>query len=122
MSDILQSAVEYLDEVRKEYLSQTIVYARGATSVSIVATPMQQEFAIDNVDGTVTTLVSTTWIVSVADLGALAPPRRGDQVRWNKTGTTHVYEVMGPGGAPVYEDADPYRQAYKVHTKYVGTT
>src|SRR3990172_1119279 len=103
MSDMLQSAVEYLDDVRKDYLSQSIVYARGGSTLSIVATPTQQEFAIDNMDGTITTLVTTTWIVSVADLGALAPPRRADQVRWTKTGTTHVYEVMGPGGAPVYE-------------------
>ena len=121
MSDMLQNAVEYLDGIRKDFLSQSIVYARGGSTLSIVATPTQQEFAIDNLDGTITTLVATDWIVSVADLGSLAPPRRGDQLRWIKASTTHVYEVMGPGGGPVYEDADPYLQCYKVHSKYVGT-
>lgn len=120
MSDMIADGIEYLDDVRKSYVSQSVVYARGGSTLSIVATPSQQEHAVDNLDGTITTLVSTSWIITVADLSSLAPPKRGDQVRWTRSGTTHVYEVMGPGGSPVYEDADPYQQCYKVHTKYVG--
>lgn len=121
MPDMLETAVEYLDEVRKSLISQTVVYARGGTMATILATPTQQEFAIDNLDGTITTLVATDWIVTVADIAPFSTPQRGDQVRWTKDGVAHNYEVMGPGGGPVYEDADPYRQAFKIHTKYVGT-
>lgn len=121
MADILQDAVAYLDDVRKSYMSQSIHYARGSSTIALVGTPTQQEFAIDNLDGTITTQVVTSWIVTSADMDSLSPPRRGDRVSWSKAGTTQVFEVMGPGGGPVYEDADPYQQCYKIHTKYVGT-
>lgn len=121
MSDMLQDAIEYLADVLTAYVSQSVVYARGATTVSITATPSQQEFATDNMDGTLTVLVATSWIITAADISSLAPPRRGDQIKWTQSGTVHLYEVMGPGGGPVYEDADPYRKTYKVHTKYAGT-
>jgi len=118
MSDLLQSAIEYLDDVRKDYMSQSIVYDRGGSTLTIVGTPSTQEFQIDNLDGTITTMASTEWIVTVSDLAGVAPPKRGDKITWG----TRVFEVMGPGGGPVYEDADPYQQCYKIHTKYVGAS
>lgn len=123
MADLLQSAITHLDTIRRSYLAQSITYVRGGTAIAgVAATPQQQEFATDNMDGTVTVLRMTAWIITVDALSALGtPPHRGDKVQQTLDGTTHVYEVLPPGGGPVYEDADPYQTCWKIFTKYVGT-
>jgi hypothetical protein len=122
VADLLQTAMAQLDTMRQSYLAQSISYVRDSTVItSVAATPQQQEFATDNMDGTVTVLRMTAWIITVAALSALGTPHRGDKIRQTLDGVTHVYEVLPPGGGPVYEEADPYRQCWKIFTKYVGT-
>lgn len=124
MADVLQSAISQLDTIRQSTFSQSITYVRDSTAItSVAATPQQHEFATDNMDGTVTVLRMTAWIITVDDLSDLGtPPHRGDKIQQTLDGVTHVYEVLPPGGGPVYEEADPYQQCWKIFTKYVGTT
>ena len=122
MSDLLQSAIARLDTLRKAYAGQSVVYWRGVDSVAITATPQQQDFEIVSQDGSVTVLSGQSWLVSVDDLDTLGAPQRGDLIKWTRSSTTYTYEVMSPGGAPVYEDADVYGQCYRVFTKLVGAT
>lgn len=124
MADLLQSAISQLDTIRQSYLSQAITYVRDSTAITgVAATPQQQEFATDNMDGTVTVLRMTAWIITADDLSALGtPPHRGDKIQQTLDGVTYQYEVLPPGGGPVYEEADPYQQCWKIFTKYVGTT
>jgi hypothetical protein len=124
VADLLQSAIAALDTIRQSNFAQSITYVRGSTSITgVSASPQQQEFATDNMDGTVTVLRMTAWIITADDLSELGtPPHRGDKIQQTLDGVTHVYEVLPPGGGPVYEEADPYQHCWKIFTKYVGTT
>lgn len=124
MADVLQNAISSLDTIRQNTFAQAITYVRDSTQITgVLATPQQQEFATDNMDGTVTVLRMTAWIITIDDLSDLGtPPHRGDKIQHTLGAVTHQFEVLPPGGGPVYEEADPYQQCWKVFTKYIGTT
>jgi hypothetical protein len=121
---VLQNAISSLDTIRQNTFAQSITYVRDSTSITgVLATPQQQEFATDNMDGTVTVLRMTAWIITIDDLSELGtPPHRGDKIQHTLGSVTHQFEVLPPGGGLVYEEADPYQQCWKIFTKYIGTT
>lgn len=124
MADLLEQATDWLEEKRKAHASRSVTYERGAESVEALATVGRKSYQVDGGYGAAVWVDSTDFIVAAADLvlaGETVLPQPGDRVRVAEGSTVQVYEVMSPGGEMShYEPADPYRRAWRIHTKHVA--
>ncbi len=120
MADLLQQGSDWLAERLKATASQSVLYSRGANSNIVLATIGRTVFETTSEIGIVERWEARDYLIQAADL-ALGEPRRGDQIRETRNGTTYVYEVMAPGNEPAYRFSDPYRKTYRIHTKLVAT-
>jgi len=125
MGDVLQNAVTWLDGVRKDHLSQTVTYERDDRSVEVAATIGQKAYEVADEYGASVWVESTDFVITAADLrvaGVAVLPEAGDRIRVTAGDKERVFEVMAPGGdMSHYTAADPYRTAWRVHTKHVDT-
>ena len=125
MADLLEQGAAWLDAQRVKFASQTVTYHRGEDSVEVQATVGRKSYQVEGGYGALVWADSTDFIVSAADLvlgGETVLPERGDRIRVTDGEAVHVYEVMSPGGEMShYEPSDPYRKAWRIHTKHVDT-
>lgn len=115
--NLLSDGVAWLQEERKQSLSDTGVYQRGAFTIpNLAATRGKPEFTI-NADATVqleNNLVD--WIVTASELvldGQVTLPKRGD--RFTVAGVIH--EVMQPDTASRPYNLDQTGQQLRIHTR-----
>jgi len=124
MADLLKQATDWLETMRKAHASRSVTYERGGDSVEVLATVGRKFYQVDGGYGAAVWVDSTDFIVAAADLvlgGETVLPKPGDRVRVTQGEETGVYEVMAPGGEMShYEAADPYRRAWRIHTKHVA--
>jgi hypothetical protein len=123
MADLLERATDWLEEQRKAHLARLVTYQRGADSVAVWATMGRKTFDVAAEYGALVQVDATDFIVAAADLvlgGGVVVPQPGDRVRVPQGDGVDVYEVMGPGpDQACCEPADPYRKAWRIHTKLV---
>jgi len=124
MADLLQEGAAWLETMRVAHVSQTVMYERGEDSVEVQATVGRKSYQVDGGYGAAVWADSTDFIVGAADLVLAAEtvlPQAGDRVRVTEGEAVQLYEVMSPGGEMShYEPADPYRRAWRIHTKHVA--
>lgn len=120
MTDALDKAITWLDGQRKAHMSQTVTYERDDRSVEVAATIGQKAYEVADGYGALVWSESTDFIVTAADLviaGVETKPEAGDRIRLQDG---KVFEVMAPGGdMSHYTAADPYRMAWRIHSKHV---
>jgi hypothetical protein len=125
MADLLETATDWLEGKRKAHLARSVTYQRGAASVEVQATVGRKTYDVAAEYGALVQVDATDFIIAAADLvlgGEQVVPQPGDRVRLTDGAKTEVYEVMGPGpDQACYEPADPYRRAWRVHTKHTAT-
>jgi len=125
MADLLARAAAWLDGVRRGHLSQTVIYERDDRSVEVAATIGQKSYEVADAYGASVWVESTDFLVTAADLvlaGIETLPEAGDRIRVAAGDKERIFEVMAPGpGMSHYRAADPYRTAWRVHTKHVDT-
>lgn len=81
MPDMFAQGASMISEVRNAYLSQDIVYARGATTRAILGTPSRPESLRERADEQVVfDTARLDWIIRTADLSSLDLPERGDTI------------------------------------------
>ena len=124
MADLLAKSSAWLEDQRTRYMTRTVVYERGADSVSVSATIGETIFQIDDGAGALLRVESRDYLILAADLilgGSPVIPERSDRIRETDavSGQTYVYEVMAPGGEPHWRWSDPYRRTLRIHTKQV---
>ncbi len=93
------------------YTSKTIVYSRGATTDSVTATQQASIYTIDSGEGVFQTTAVVDWLVELSDL-PIATPEYGDLI----TDGSDVYQVLGRGGIPPFDNVDQLGLIIKVHT------
>lgn len=124
MADLLQTAAAWLAGQLKEHVSQSVVYKRGAQSVTVTATIARTLFQADDGTGVIDRQEVRDFLIDVAELllgGAATTPRRGDTIEWTIGGTLCTFEVgLGDRADPAYEYADAYRTKYRVHTRQLS--
>ncbi len=119
MTSALRQLVAAASNLRELYLGDAVTYARGASTVSILATP--GETRLEYLDPVGVTVAATLrdWIVTAADLVIAATtvkPARGDRIAVSET---EVYEVHSPApGMQCYHE-DPTGTQIRIHTKRV---
>ena len=125
MADLLEQATDWLETQRKAHASRPVTYERDGEQVEVLATIGRKAWQVDGGYGAAVWVESTDFIVAAADLvlaGETVLPKPGDRVRVTQGEEAHVYEVMAPGGEMSHvEPADPYRRAWRIHTKHVAT-
>ena len=118
MVDMLEQAAAWLGDRRKRFLSRTVSYGRGDSTVQVAATVGQTTFEVQDAYGAVEKWESRDFLIAAADLvldDALVEPQRGDRI----TDGQKVYEVLAPGKEDVYRPSDPYGVTLRIHTKQV---
>ncbi len=125
MTDLLEQGAAWLDDQRHSFLTRTVVYQRGDSSVQVQATVGQTVFRIDDGYGGSVRVVQRDYLIRGEDLvldGDEVLPQRGDRVREVQGNKVFVHEVMGPGGSePDWRYSDPHRRTLRIHTKHTGT-
>jgi hypothetical protein len=125
MPDLLRTASDWLEDMRTEHASETVIYRREADSVSLAATIGRTVFEVDDGFGVLQKYESRDFLVLADDLvlaGSPVLPEAGDRIEETVGTTTFVYEVMAPGKEPPWRYSDPYRKTLRIHTKQVETT
>lgn len=125
MADMLEQAATWLDGIRRDHASQTVIYERDDRLVEVAATIGQKSYEVADSCGASVWVESTDFVITAADLviaGVLTLPEAGDRIRMEAGGVVRIFEVMAPGGdMSHYTAADPYRTAWRVHSKHVDT-
>ena len=123
-SDFLESAVSWLDGVRSVSMAQSVVYHRGAESVSLSATMGGATFEVADEYGVAVRTRGVDFIVSVADLvlgSVRVTPQSGDRIRFVRGTDTLVYEVLDLAGGGHYQQAEGFDTVLRIHAKRVAT-
>ena len=118
MIDMLKTGSDWLADKQKEFASQSVIYRRGANSVTIQAMPPQQSVDVADEQGGIVTSRSREFIFLAADLilnGLVEKPKRADLLEWNG----NVYEALPVNDDVIWEWADSYYNQIIVHTQEV---
>ena len=119
----LESASNWLEEMRHRHNTVPIQYQRGEDSIQISATIGRTTFMVDNGSGILEESESRDFLVRASDLdvgGISTPPRRGDKIHEARDGVVFTYEVMSPNGEAPFRYSDAYRKTLRIHTKQVS--
>ena len=118
--DILRSSGEWLEGKRKAYLSQSVMYRRGAITLAISVTFGETTFADVEAEQVLSDVRTKDFIVTVADFQAtFDKPLAGDTIEYTEGEENLIFEVKAPAGLPVFEN-DSYRLSYRIHTQLTG--
>lgn len=113
--DMLEEAARYLERERVKELAIPVIYERrkGGT-FTVNATLGRTIFRAENDYGIVVDVVSRDFLVAASELPL--EPERGDMVIYNGMG----FEVLAPGGEPVWRWSGRRSLVRRIHTKEIG--
>lgn len=117
MADLLQSGASWLVGQLADNASQTVTYRRGGLSVSLTATKCPVRSEIDQQFG-VLRITQCDWIIKASLLilgGETVEPMEASDVIVESDGTE--WQVLPIEGESHYRPLDPYRTAWRIHTK-----
>lgn len=121
--DILARGMAWLTDQLQAHLSQPVIYQRGALKVALCATFGRKLLRIDDGFGSIRMeWTDRDFLVPASKLklgGQAVLPERGDRVKVQEGGVTHVYEVLAPGNEPPWRWCDPYRRMIRIHSKLI---
>jgi hypothetical protein len=116
MPDLLGKASDWLEGQRHTHLTSAVSYRRGLTTVPAQATVGRGYVELPDEHGNLIRIAGRDFLITASELGALAPPLKGDQV----THAGIIFEVLNERGIPAWEWSDQNRQTYRIHCKRVG--
>jgi hypothetical protein len=122
MTDILQKASDWLEEMRTRHASRLVVYRRGGSAVAVFASIGRTTFQIDAGLSVSTQYESRDFLILAAELvmaGKATLPQRGDHIQETHGDKSFEYEVLAPGKEPCFRYSDPFRKTLRIHTKQV---
>ena len=119
MSDLMQTAMIWLEGKREDLLSGSVTYSRGGTSLVMNATMAATDYEQTDSDGMLTAIKTKDFIVRKADFDAtFGKPQTGDKVTQTVNGSEYIYEVNSPTGEQPFS-RDPYELSLRIHTQAV---
>lgn len=116
--NLFQRADAFVRTKRKQIASCEGKYVRAETELAVSVTVGRSAHDQISGDGPILSYQSDDFLIDVADLAALGPPRRGDVVKYlSISGEWLVYEVLPVGGDECFRYADGSRSVYRIHGK-----
>lgn len=97
---LLSRGNSWLEGKRPTATATAVTYKRGATTVSLNATPNRTEAATIGGDGNELRSEQWEWLIRTADLASLSPavPKIGDRILRTIGGDVHEFVVVAAGG------------------------
>ena len=120
MADLLGNASDWLRSQRRSHAAVTVIYRRGAFSVSLLATRGATRIESQGND-IVLHSEQSDWIVDAADLvldSVAAEPQRNDTIEQVIDGVTRVYQVVPLGPENCWRWHDRLQAEYRIHTRF----
>ena len=112
---MVKSAIEHMRAIQMQSLAVEVGYTPlGGETSTIRAVVGRTVFRSADESGIWTRIETRDFIVAAGALDA--PPETGDVIRFRGAD----YEVLAPNGEPAWRWSDPYRTAYRIHTKHTG--
>jgi hypothetical protein len=121
VADLLDAGFAWLERQRRRFMSQEVLYRRGAVAVTAQATVGKTTFEVVTAGGILERIESRDFLITAADLAVLGLPQRGDRVVEVRGDQTHTYEVLAPGREPHWRWSDPGHRCLRIHTKHLTT-
>ncbi len=117
-SNFLARGQDFLNRTEASAAGVAVTYTRGLHSVGLTALVGRTVFAQLQAaqSGAQVIFGEVDFLIQSADLvidGVLTAPQKGDQVTWH--GLT--FELITPGGEPIWRHSDQTRTVYRVHAK-----
>ncbi len=115
---LLSRGQDFLNRTLAGAAGVSVVYTRGTYSVALTAWVGRTVFAqlMAAQSGAAVIFGEVDFLIPAASLVlnmALTAPQKGDQVVWN--GLT--FELISPGGEPIWRHSDQTRTVFRVHAK-----
>lgn len=120
MTNLLQRGATWLGGKLKTVAGRSVTYRRGNRSVTITATPQEQQAEVQGVGGVNTVVSWYDWTITASDLvlaGETVEPLEGDEIAETLNGVTIVWEVMPVAKMKHFDWADSSGILLKVRTK-----
>lgn len=127
MGDLLRDGMVWLNATMREHVAQTVVYQRGADSVTLRATIGRSEGETEKEYGAREHWESKDFLISSAALvigGVVVAPAEHDRVietisdQYGEALFIVTHEVLPPSNEePAWRYSDEHRQTLRVHTK-----
>ena len=124
MADLLQTASDWLEEMRTKHASRPVIYRRGTDTVVVSATIGRTVFTVHDGLGVSTEYEARDFLILAEELvlgGERTVPQRGDRVQETQGDQTLDYEVLAPGKEPCWRFSDSFRKTLRIHTKQVAS-
>lgn len=99
-------------------MSDSVVYTRGSSRVTLRAAIGQNVFAVDSGYDVFEKYEGKDFIIRTSDLrldGAATTPQSGDRIDHDG----NHYEVMAPGGEPAWRYSDRFHRMVRIHAKLI---
>jgi len=122
VAEMLESAVDWLGDMRSRHLSRAVTYTRGAESVELSATLGDTRYELSDEAGATVQAKATDFIVAADELvlgGVVTKPQIGDRIRLPAGAKVLVFEVLDLAGAGHWRPADPFGKALRIHAKQI---
>jgi hypothetical protein len=120
---MMQTGMAWLDSQRKAHMGLSVVYRRGADSVTLTATPGRTNYQTSTEDGAIIETKARDYLISRADLildGQEVEPAVGDIIEEVVGDRTYMHAVTENEGAKCFEFSDEYRTTLRIHTKWTA--
>ena len=112
--NLLRTAIEWLRGAEFVNLVEPVVYHQpGRAAESVNAIVGRTVFRQTDVGGMFVRTQTRDFLIGKTNLDR--EPAAGDTIAYDG----RTYEVMAPGGEPVWRWSDPYHQVYRIHTKCI---
>ena len=113
--NLLRQAIDWLRDAEFSTLVEPVVYHRpGRAPASVNAIVGRTVFKQTNESGAFVRTQTRDFLIGRNNLDR--EPAAGDTIRYDG----REFELMAPGGEPVWRWSDPYHQVYRIHTKCVS--
>lgn len=123
MTNLLETASQWLSGQLDDNASSDVEYRRGSLSVSVVAGKGRTSFDAVDSSGVVTNVESRDFIITAETIvldGIVVLPRVGDWIVEQNGDELHAYEVIRFGTEQHYRACDPYGHKLRIPRNTLG--
>ena len=111
-----------IEAMEDELFGDSVVYARGESSVTITAIASEVNRFVESSSGVGVQISSRAYECNAADIvigGEQVEPRNGDIITETIDGASHVYEVMPLSDEPCFDWLDAAHRRILIYTKRI---
>ena len=122
MADLLKQGSDWLQSMRNQHATQSVIYKRGSDQVTLNATKGKSQIEVEDEYGTRIETEITDFLITASDLvlnGQTTTPAVGDKIEETIDGVTRIYEVMPIVAEGHWRWSDSFGKTLRIHTRLI---